>query len=490
MKLDAPTHAPGRSAPAVASLGPAASRGEPRDRRSRGAVVLGLQARALGHERFAAAAGSVATELSLLLACERVSIGFHSQGRVRVAAMSGHADLRTRQNLVRSIAAAMEECLDQRSTVIHPLPRGSSAAVAVAHAELARISGQAAICTVPIVGRDRALGAIVFERRDGFDAQALEIAKDVSLFVGPILELKHRVDAPVGGRIVEAVAPRGRRLAGTSWLTTGRLGAAVAVLAAAVVLAWPTTFRVVAPARVEGAVQRVMAAPTDGFLRTVAVRPGDAVRQGQVLLTLEDRELALERDKWTAEAAQLDKQYREALSKDDAAQIVIARSKLEQAQSQLELALRLLDRAQLKAPIDGVVITGDLSQAIGVPVKRGQELMTLAPDRRFRVVAEVDEQDIALLRDGQAAQVLFATFSGAALPFEVMRISPVATALDGRNVFEVEGRVDDGAVSRHGGLRHGLRGVARIDIDERSQGAIWWQRLSAWVQRTAWRLLG
>lgn len=166
MKLDAPTHAPGRRAPAVASLGPAASRGEPRDRRSRGAVVLGLQARALGHERFAAAASAVATELSLLLACERVSIGFHSQGRVRVAAMSGHADLRTRQNLVRSIAAAMEECLDQRSTVIHPLPRGSSAAVAVAHAELARISGQAAICTVPIVGLDRALGAIVFERRD------------------------------------------------------------------------------------------------------------------------------------------------------------------------------------------------------------------------------------------------------------------------------------------------------------------------------------
>lgn len=453
-------------------------------------MVLALQARALGHERFAAAAGAVATELSLLLACERVSIGFHGQGRVRVAAMSGHADVRTRQNLVRAIAAAMDECLDQRGTVIHPLPRGSSAAVAVAHAELARVNGQAAICTVPIVGRDRALGAIVFERREGFDVHALEMAKDAALFVGPILELKHRLDAPVGGRIVEAVAPRGRRLAGTTWLTTGRLAGALAVLVAAVVLAWPSTFRVVAAARVEGAVQRVMAAPTDGFVRAVAVRPGDTVRAGQVLVTLEDQELALERDKWSAEIAQLDKQYREALSKDDAAQIVIARSKLEQAQTQLDLALRQLDRAQLKAPIDGVVINGDLSQAIGTPVKRGQELMTLAPDRRFRVVAEVDEQDVAALRDGQPAQVMFATFTDGALPFSVTRISPVATTIDGRNVFEVEGRVDDAAAARLGGLRHGLRGVARIDIDERSQGAIWWQRLSGWVQRTAWRLLG
>ena len=440
--------------------------------------MLQLQARALGHERFAAGAGAVATELALLLGCERVSIGFHSQSRVRVAAMSGHADLRTRQNLVRAIAAAMDECLDQRGTVIHPLPRGSSAAVAVAHAELARVNGQAAICTVPIMGRHRALGAIVFERREGFDAPALEVARDVALFVGPILELKYRLDAPVGGRIVEAVAPRGRRLAGTNWLTAGRLGAAVAVLAAAVVLAWPTTFRVVAPARVEGAVQRVMAAPTDGFVRAVAVRPGDAVREGQVLLTLEDQDLALERDKWRAEIGQLDKQYREALSKDDAAQIVIARSKLEQAQTQLE------------APIDGVVISGDLTQAIGAPVKRGQELMTLAPDRRFRVVAEVDEQDVAPLRDGQAAQVMFATFTGEPLPFAVTRVSPVATALEGRNVFEVEGRVDDAAAAKHGGLRHGLRGVARIDIDKRSQGAIWWHRLNAWVQRTAWRLLG
>jgi multidrug efflux pump subunit AcrA (membrane-fusion protein) len=475
----APAPLPAVSAPRAASAGG-----------SRGGTVLQLQARVLGHERFATGAGAAATELALLLGCERVSIGFHGQGRVRVAAMSGHADLRTRQNLVRAIAAAMDECLDHRSTVIHPLPHGSSAAVAVAHAELARLNGQAAICTVPIVGRHRALGALVLERREAFDAAALEVAKDVALFVGPILELKYRLDAPVGGRIVEAVAPRGRRLAGITGLTTGRLGAAVAALVAAAVLVWPTTFRVVAPARVEGAVQRVIAAPTDGFVRAVAVRPGDAVREGQVLLALEDQDLALERDKWRAEIGQLDKQYREALSKDDAAQIVVARSRLEQAQTQLELALRQLERAQLKAPIDGVVISGELTQAIGTPVKRGQELMTLAPDRRFRVVAEVDEQDVAPLRDGQAAQVMFATFTGEPLPFAVTRVSPVATTLDGRNVFEVEGRIDDAAAARHGGLRHGLRGVARIDIDERSQGAIWWQRLAAWVQRTAWRLLG
>jgi biotin carboxyl carrier protein len=487
MKLDAPALAPGKPPKAAAS---ASAGGEARERTSRGGIVLALQARALRHERFAHAASAVVSELALLLGCERVSIGFHSQSKIRVAAMSGPSDVRMRQNLVRAVAAAMEECLDQRSTVIHPLPRGSSAAVALAHAELAVANGQLAICTVPIIGRSRTLGAIVFERREGFDVRALELAKDAALFVGPILELKHRLDAPVSGRIAEAVAPRGRRLAGTTWLTSGRLAGAVAAAAAAVVLAWPTTYRVVATARVEGAVQRVMAAPSDGFLREVHVRPGDAVRSGQLLAALDDRELALERDKWSAEIAQLDKQYREALSRDDAAQIVIARSKLEQSQAQLDLALKQLERSQLKAPIDGVVIAGDLSQAIGTPVKRGQELMTLAPDRRFRVVAEVDEQDVAAMREGQRANVMFAALTERPLPFVVTRISPVATTIDARNVFEVEGRVDDREAAGHGTLRHGLRGVARIDIDERSQGLIWWQRLADWARRLAWRLLG
>ena len=50
---------------------------------------------------------------------------------------------------------------------------------------------------------------------------------------------------------------------------------AIALLLGLVALAlWPTTFRVVAPARVEGAVQRVIAAPADGFVRSVGGAAG------------------------------------------------------------------------------------------------------------------------------------------------------------------------------------------------------------------------
>jgi RND family efflux transporter MFP subunit len=256
---------------------------------------------------------------------------------------------------------------------------------------------------------------------------------------------------------------------------------------AAIVLAlWPTTLRVVAPARVEGVGQRVIAAPVDGFVQAVSLRPGEAVKAGQVLVTLEDRDLALERAKWTAEASQLDKQYREALTKDDAAQIVIARSKLEQAQAQLDLVALQIERAQLKAPFDGVLISGDLSQSVGMPVKRGQELMTVAPDKSFRIVAEVDEQDIGQLRTGQRARVMFAALVERPMTMALTRVAPVATPLEGRNVFEVDGRLEGSDQA----LRHGLRGVVRIEIEDSTYGAVWWQRASQWLQRTSWRVLG
>ena len=43
-----------------------------------------------------------------------------------------------------------------------------------------------------------------------------------------------------------------------------------------------------ASARLEGAVQRVLSASEDGFLREVHVRPGDLVKAGQVLAELSD----------------------------------------------------------------------------------------------------------------------------------------------------------------------------------------------------------
>ena len=451
---------------------------------NRAAALLVLQSRALAHADFATAAASAMADLAVLLACERVSLGLCLHQRLRVTTVSGVTDLRGRQSAVLHLAQAMEEALDQRSVVVYPLPPGTAPSVSLAHAGLAQSNGRLSVCTLPIIGGDQALGALLFERREAFDAAALQLAKDAALFIGPLLALQHRAGATLGARW-QTVTAKGH----SAWRLSALTAALAAVLALGVLGAWPTTYRVVATARVEGAVQRVIAAPVDGFVRAVAVRPGEPVHTDQVLLQLEDQDLVLEREKWQSEIAQLDKQYREALSKDEAAAIVVAGSKLEQARTQLDLAQRQLERTQLKAPFDGVLISGDLSQSIGMPVKRGQELMTVATERAFRIVAEVDEQDIAALRVGQAAQAMFAALAQP-VAFTVARIAPVASSAEGRNVFEVEGSGAAAATTLDATLRPGLRGVAKIEIKPSHIGVVWWHRASLWLRSAFWRITG
>jgi hypothetical protein len=472
---------PTRPSPSPTSARPAAPGGEAR-------AVLALLARSLAHERFARAAAAVVAELAVQLRCERVCIGLGSPGRVKVRAASGVAELRQQQDLVRNIAAVMEEALAQRNVIVYPMPPSGKPSVTLAHATLSQANGRLAICSLPIVSAEHVVGAIVLERRDAFDARTLDMAKDAALFVGPVLALKFRAEALLRGRL-DGNDNAARATTGSARPSASpmRLAALASAVTLAVLACWPATLRVVAPARVEGAVQRVIAAPVDGFVRAVSVRPGEAVQAGQLLVQLEDQDLALEREKWLAEIAQLDKQYGEALSRDDAATIVIARSKLEQAQTQLELAQRQLERARLLAPFDGVLISGDLKHSIGMPVKRGQELMTVGVQQGFRVVAEIDERDVALVQVGQAARVLFAAQSDRPVAFKVTRIAPVALAADGRNVFEVEGELADAAAAPL--FQHGLRGVAKIEIDKRLLGAVGWYHASHWARRLWWRVV-
>ncbi len=462
-------------------------------RPSRSTAVLALQARALAHADFEVAAAEVVNQLSTQLGCERVSLGLYVGGRLRVVAVAGVSDLNPRSAEVQRLAAAMAEALDQRLALVHPMPAGATPAITVAHAALAASNGQAAIFTVPVSTRHEMMGALLYERQGGFDPGACETAKDAAMFVGPLLTLKHRAESGLRRTVGRALlADKTRRpFSGTrrATLRAAALGSLVLVGALALM---PVTQHVVSPARVEGRVQQVLAAPVDGFVGSVAVRPGELVKAGQVLLVLDTRELELERDKWAAEMSQLDKQYREAMSREEAAPIVMARARLDVARSQHELALQQIQRATLRAPIDGVVMSGDFTQSVGVPLKRGQELMTLAPDQGWRIVAEVDEQEVSLVHEGQQAQALFAALGGRGdLKLAITRIAPVATQAEGRNVFEVEGTPSNTALAGSGTtLRAGMRGVMRIEAGQRALAVLWWERGQRAWRRLAWHLRG
>lgn len=447
--------------------------------------VLALVGKAMSHADFASSSFAVLTDLAKALKCQRVSLGFFGLRTLQVCAISNVSDFERRQSIVGAIEAAMEEAVDSGSIIVYPLPRAKADTHTFMHAALAKNGGGPSICTVPIVVRGNTIGALTFERSEGFDPVFMASAKDAACFLGPALEMQYRASRPIAGPLLRR-RERLRRESPGKTLSTAETGALIAAGLLLIAAIWPVTLEVTSPARVEGAGQRVVAAPVDGFIQSVLHRPGDRVLAGELLVAMDDSDLRQATEKWRVETEQLDREYRDALSQDDAAEIVVARSRLDQAKGQYGLAVRELERSQLVAPIDGVLVSGDLRESIGMPVKRGQELLKVAPEDAYRIVAEVDEQDIALIQTGQTGRVIFSALSDQDLPVKVTRISPVARVLDHRNMFEVDGEIQASDVP----LYHGLTGRARLEIDSRPLGQIVWLRIRQRIQKLTWRLIG
>jgi RND family efflux transporter MFP subunit len=449
--------------------------------------ILQLLATVEAHERFPEAAAAFATELAIMFGCERVSVGLSGRRHVKVEALSHATEFRANQGLLRDIGAAMEEAIWQGATLIYPLPEGAQPRVDRAHADLAQRHGSAWISTVPLVKSGRPCGAITLERNnpEPIGRVELTLCENIGALLGPLLEVRRAVDSPwpakLGGALREAVSP----LFGPGHLAVKAGGsAALAVLLAAAFISGD--YRVSAPARLEGAIQRVLAAPTDGYLKQTHVRTGDRVKEGQLVAELADEDLKLEERKAQSEVSQLENSYGTALVKQDRAEVAILGAKLEESRAQLALTQARLQRTQVQAPFDGVVITGDLTQSLGAPVKKGEALMTVAPEHDFRVILEVDERDIADVQLGKTGSLALSALPGDTLPLEVARITPVATTGQGRNFFEVEAKLKTKAEQ----LRPGLLGVGKVEAGSRSLLWIWTHRISDWMRLTLWSWIG
>ena len=68
------------------------------------------------------------------------------------------------------------------------------------------------------------------------------------------------------------------------------------------------------------------------------------------------------------------------------------------------------------------------------------------------------------------------------MPFTVSAITPVATQIDGRNVFRVEAKID-GQIAR---LRPGMEGIGKVVVGERGLLWIWTHSFFDWLRLALW----
>jgi RND family efflux transporter MFP subunit len=459
-----------------------------RDASSRQRLVTALDtvASALENERLSAAATAVATELAHRLGCERVAIGIARRGRMQLEGLSDTARFDARSGLAGDLEAAMDEAADQDAPVCHP-PQGESAVrVSMAHEALSTGHGSGLVWTVPLGSAGQTVGAITFERSepDGLDEATLELCEDLGALLGPVFDLQRRARESWLEQMRERLSRLLARLRGPGEhpLKAGVAGGALLLL---LLLFFPASYRVTADATLEGRVQRAIVAGVEGYIAEANVRAGDLIAEGQVMARFDDRDLLLERRNWKGKLAQLVKEHRKALAEHDRSQVAFLSARIDQAEAEIDLLDAQVGRTELLAPFDGVVVKGDLSQALGSPVERGELLFEVAPLDGYRIILKVDQSDIAAPAEGQQGALALTALPGKTLPLTVERITPVSIAEDGRNYFRVEAHLDEPVP----GLRPGMEGVAKIDVGHRSLLWIWTHGLTDWLRLKTWTLL-
>lgn len=456
-------------------------------RRQASMAALEVTASALQAGRLRDAARAVATELAVRLGAERVSVGRVRRGHVRLLATSHAVAVGKRASNTAELAAAMAEALDHQASLAYPPGEDAPLNGLPAHRILAARHPGSTVLSVPLLrpGGDAEdpFGAITLEWAPGqaLRQDGVELVEAVASLVGPALDRM-----ALSERWAGAVALDSARRAGTRLLGREHYGLKLAVLALAATAVFfavfTTDYRVSAHAVVEGELRRSIASGLDGYVATEHVRAGQTVAAGDVLATLDSAELVLQRLRWVATRSQHKLELDKALATGSRADVAIDSAQVDEAAAEIALLDEQIGRTRITAPFDGLVTSGDLSQAVGTPVQRAQVLFELAPLDSYRVVVRVPDTDIARITAGMAGSLVLAALPDEVFPLHVTRISPVSEQADGANLFRVEASLDR-TTDR---LRPNMEGVARLESGRARLIWIWTHHLLESARLALW----
>lgn len=434
---------------------------------------------------FDEAAATLVAALTKDLGLRRATLGLAKHGRV-VIVRSSIADAAAVLPDDALVRAAMQEAFDQELDLLHPPQAGGTQtqrAVSDDHARLVAAAPDTIVQTLLLKAQGHPRGVLLLEHAADAapDGAHRLLAESLGHLLAPALTEKRERDRWFNGRLLRKLATARRTLLGpyrASW----KLFAAAAVAVLLFLVLAEGRFRVTAKTVIEGEVLRAVVAPYDGYIRDALVRAGETVAAGQVLATLDDRDIKLEKVRWESEAEQSARKYRDALAKHDRATAAVYGAQLHEARAQLALAVEKLARTVIRAPFDGFVVTGDLNQLRGSAVEQGKILFEVTPLDAYRVVLKVDERDIGYLRVGQPGTLALSGLVGRPLPFQVNRVTPVATNEEGVNFFRVEAKLSEA----HPGLRPGMEGIGKVTVGQDKYWWIWSRQLVDWVRLTLW----
>jgi len=437
---------------------------------------------------------------------DRVSLGLVNGKHLELAAVSFAANFDPRTLPMQTIQDAMQEAITQRqdihvlhssaspSTTLedlnqHAPPLGNTLkaneqpAPAQLHHQRLLDSHQLKTCHSFVLRTEgQIVGALTVE-----NAKTLSLNEDTQKFIekcekslATIIQLKRDSVSSLRATLKRKALNGAARVFGAKHPLETLFFTCAAIFFVALFI--PSNFYVSNTAAIESTNKHLLVSPYDGFLGAIYAEPGDIVEQYQILAKLKDDELNLERRKLSSQLQQYRLEYDNALANGNRAQAAILNAQVEQSTIELRLIEQKLKRVQLASPISGIIVSDDISQTVGAPVKQGDVLFEIADSAEYRVSLFVDERNVNFLQEKQKGTLKLKSLPSESIDIEVFRITPLSEVRNGRNFF----RVDAELISPPSTLRPGMSGSAKIYINRKTLGWIWFHDLWYWLRLSLW----
>ncbi len=285
--------------------------------------------------------------------------------------------------------------------------------------------------------------------------------------------------------VLEPVLERKRRFLAME-KTRRRLVTIGAIAAFVLLVIFPMPMRLAGDA-VVAPVHRAQVQPEfEGVVEKVLVHEGEAVKRGQAIAEMEswERQTALAAAQARYQTALLHMNH--ALATNDGAEAGVQRVQADYWKTEVANAQQLLERAELRSPIDGVVATPHIDTFVGRRLQFGDTFAEVVDASTAIVDVAIDDDDVSLLRTGQNAAVKLNGYPTHTFRGAVETVSPKGEAQGDSRIFFARVRVDN----PDGLIRTGMEGRGKISTGWQMSGYVLFRRPAIWLYSRMWNWFG
>jgi biotin carboxyl carrier protein len=397
---------------------------------------------------------ALVSELHDYVGCQRVALGLRRGAKgCRLRAISGMAQFDARSDIVRALEAALDEALLRDDLSVWPSPDESTRHALLAHQKLCAQCSVSCAVSSPLCDEH---GDVVGVWLLLGDSEAIASPEKLAFIRGcrnSIGICLHALLRAEGGPVTRLSRRLGRTW--NSWRARIAVAAVILVLAALVI---PVPYKIGCDCQIQPVTRRFVAAPYDATLEKSLVAPGDVVSRGDVLARIDEREIRWELAGLVADYHRAGKQRDAAMASHNVVEAQLAKLEMERLELKIRLLEHRVENLEIKSPIDGIVISGDLEKAEGAPLAVGQTLFEIGPLDKMIVEIEIPEDEIAHAEPGQNVSVRLDAYPQRKWGARIEKIHPRSEVREHVSVFVAEISIDNSDRL----LRPGMNGRAKL----------------------------